>query len=329
MSSRLFSARVFFVSGLWALFLGLGACQQPLHKNSAASRTDSDPNTMVNIAVDWGLGAISTTGGFSQTDGYIDLTTGYMGFLCFENNNACVRASQDVRNVVGNDPVAIQGFALNLSAPTGTSVNIVAASVTTSELLFDVDSGRLLLGPQVTRNLIGSGCDLNAANSVGLAPDPTGQIMTALYLMDEGTPKNNSANSSFKSENGYYNGYMTAARVWYSGLVPASGSDGKPFHFAFVPQDAATVADFGKNGTFEERPVSGSGLYYVPQVQSGGSVSYLHFEADANDASVSNPYNHVVVGFCINGTKTRGSETRPAFLGARVRTYAPQLVIAN
>jgi hypothetical protein len=294
---------------------GFGGKKDPEASEEVANLTADD------IEFNWGTPNFVKKGLLTQIQvTAFESVAGYWGAFCFENNNPCERASSEIREVIKNNPVGIQGFKLNIYQPAGTVVNITAASVTTAWPKISKADGRLSFEERHTRNLVGTACSTSDANAVGLDAGTAGseQIMTSLYLFDRGDRS---------TETGAYsNASMHAARVWYSGFVPyPSISEQEKFLFQYLPSAAAATKDFG----VEQYSEGSSGV--VTTELFGLDSAYattVNNDADTTN-NVPNWASHMVVGFCISGTKVIGSGasalTRPVFLGSKVRTYRPEM----
>ncbi len=315
----------------------LGACAKELVAPSGLTGAGSKPNTGISeeenyeqlrsgvIALDWGLSQFLPKG---------FLFSGIYGFtepsdrenFCFENNSPCVRASSAVREGaggnppgIGNNPVLVQAFQLNMISTATNTFTLQAASVTTAEIQFNSSDGRLVFANRHTRQLVdGQTCSLETVNpqqpnyAVGFDPGTPGaeRALTGLYLYDEGIE--NVEGTMFNTV------YMTSARVWYSGLVPiANSNSAQPFGFGFNPVTQPEIADFGKE-TFVDTATTGIAV----SPKFGLDPTY----AARPEINIPRPNNHVVIGFCIQSQKS-GSVPRPGFLGSKVRTYRPRLFL--
>ena len=313
----------------------LGACAKELVIPAGLTGAGSKPNTGISqeesfeqlisgvIALDWGLSQFLPKGLlFSGIYGFTE-PTDRMNF-CFENNSPCVRASSAVREGaggnppgIGNNPVLVQAFQLNMISTATNTFTLQAASVTTAEIQFNSSDGRLVFANRHTRQLVdGQTCSLETVNpqqpnyAVGFDPGTPGaeRALTGLYLYDEGIE--NVEGTMFNTV------YMTSARVWYSGLVPiANSSSTQPFGFGFNPVTQPEIADFGKD-TFVDTATTGIAV----SPKFGLDPTY------AVQNNIERPNNHVVIGFCIQSQKS-GSVPRPGFLGSKVRTYRPRLFL--
>lgn len=266
------------------------------------------------VVLNWGDFEFQRRGLLSQgTLGFTELIAdNFWGLFCFENNNPCRRASTEIRQEIGNNPVAIQGFQLNMAEPAGTVFELNAASVTTAEILFSGSTGRLTLSGKHTRQLVtGQTCNIAGENAVGLEVGTAGseRILTGLYLYDEGL---------LNVEGNVYNQiHLTSGRVWYSGLKPTPSLEPNlPFSFTFVPAAQAAEADFGKN-SFQTSSSTGNKV----------SPKFGLDEEYANSQGINRFENHVVIGYCIQAQKRTGTVSRPAFLLSKSRTYTPVLEV--
>jgi hypothetical protein len=324
-----------FLRCLPILALALAGCSSSLNDNSTGSTGDGtgstkDANRTVQDATGMSIvwpensdyaksGRIAGQGGTA-----LSITAyGYPGNAnetyfpsCFDNNRNCRRAHADVQATVLNNPVAIQAFRLNLSyadrsgegAALNDAVTVEAASVTTAELQFSASTGAMVLGTANTKQLVaGKTCDLTNANAVGYAnTSGTPKILVGLLLLEEATKSPSIANS-------YFDGVLSAGRVWHSGLYPdgSSTDSTKPFRFRFEPVAEAAYADFGLN-PFTESPAAGD------------TVLTEKFGLSAADG-VARWQNHVITGWCLQGTKTKAGVARPLLWGAYSYLSAPKL----
>jgi hypothetical protein len=215
--------------------------------------------------------------------------------FCFENNNPCRRASSGVRAQVGNNPVVLQAFTLNLAKNTTQANTIEGATVTTAELDFD-SSGNMVLGTPVTKIVAGQGCDLSHKNSVGVAA--SNSVLSSLYFLETGT---------WSSSLGVWqDARATSVRVWYSGILPPETS---ATSYNFVPTGAAASIDFGLEAFTDLTPANG--------VDIVGRFGWVGTEPNLPPNSA----DHVIVGWCLNGTKTVNGQPRPLVLKASSRRY--------
>lgn len=295
-----------------AVLVFLAACPAPAPLTEPAAVGEEEEAgeelSAGSLSLVWEQPAFSVRGLISQVQvlEYIDPSSNFWGLFCFENNNPCVRAAPEIRKAIKNNPVAIHGFRLNLKAASGTTVTLNSAEVTTARLELSASTGNFVFSDRRTQNLIGAAgsCSLSDVNSIGLPNPQVGQerVLTGLYLYDEASPG---------SMGDWSQAHMHAARVWYSGLKPAAPAQGQTFAFSFDPLTEPAEADFGFTSFVE----SGAGIVVSPYF--GVSERY------ATDNSIVGWSSHVVIGFCINGTKSTSETQRPAFLGVKTRTYKP------
>jgi len=314
----------FFSASFFSFLLFfLAFCAQPQSKKKAAEKDtpeDSTELTVDNIEFDWGEQAYAQRGVITSvfTTEFV-YPIDYWGNFCFENNNPCVRASTEIRDTIRNNPVGIQGFQLNFHKPAGTTITITSASVTTAEPRVDGQSGKFFFYDRHVRKLHGTAtCDLNDSNAVGLETPVVGseRILSGLYLYDEGSPT---------STGGYENMYLRAGRIWYSGFVPYASTGNTIYRFQFLPQTEAATVDFG-NQSYSE---SSSGMELSQKF--GLDQNYVNtVNADGDSTNnIGTWESHMVIGFCITGTKTVNGVTRPLLLGSRTRTYKPEMKLIS
>ena len=296
------------------------ACAAPAGSDTATATqkktTEATDNlTTGSIVLDWGAFD------FVETLRVTSLTESVQGDswyqFCFENNNPCRRANADVRAIVANNPVGIQGFQLNLTQAAGTVITITGASVTTAELQFNSDTGAAFFAERHTRLLHGTtSCSLTDPNSVGFAVGNAGseKILTGLYLYDEASTTDNLA---------FHNAYLKAGHVWYSGLKPTASTADSTYNFGFAPSADAAEADFGVDPFTAS---ASTGTYLTEKFGLDEAyVNSVNSDSDPNN-NITRWKNQFVVGFCLSGTKKVGSQAaRPLLYGSRVRTYRPTM----
>lgn len=301
------------------------SCSPPIPNDSTLGGQSSNSNNETEenesvfsgqVVLDWGDFEFERKGMLTQgTFGFTELIAeNYWGLFCFENNNPCKRAAGDIRQEIGNNPVAIQGFQLNMTEASGTSFELRAASVTTAEMQFNGSTGAMTFQNKHTRQMVtGQTCDLNAANAVGMQAGVAGseRVLTGIYIYDQGI---------LNTEGTSYNQiHLSAGRVWYSGVKPAPSLEPNlPFAFTFVPTAQAAEADFGKNS-------------FQTSSQTGTKVSpkFALDEEYASSQNIPRWENHVVIGYCIQAEKVAGNVTSPGFLLSKSRSYRPKLKIRS
>lgn len=310
--------RVRFIPGrrllAFVAFASLAGCGSTLTPNTTNTGDNEDEDTVTDtfgITVSWGdddhVDSGQAVTGMTMTEYEDTASTREVDFpTCFDNNRTCRRAADEVVSVIGNNPVAIQGFQLNFtnknfsSGGTWGSVNVTAASVTTAELRFDGNTGALALRNTTTRQLVsGATCSLSSSNAVGYASSTGSEkILVGLKLYEEAT-KSTASNTS------YYNAHLTSGRVWHSGLYPDGSNTTFPLGFKFEPTDDAVTQDFGTTA-------------FTTTTSTGTKVSPVFTASD----SLSNYKSHVIIGYCLEGNK---AGSRPLVWFSRAFVRRPKL----
>lgn len=307
----------------WTTLLLLSACGSSLDGTTSTDPTADDTKAVTNtsnVTVDWGtddsVASGVVTSSLSMTGYVMDGTEGNFP-TCFDNNRSCRKAASAVQDVILNNPVLVQAFQLNFTKTDASgnggsgqwsSMSLTAASVTTAEIRFDGTTGALKMNTAYTKQLVsGATCTLGSSNTVGYASTAGSEkLLVGMRFFEEATQMQSSSNS-------YTNAYMSAARVWHSGIYPVgAGTASSIFNFSFEPVTDAATADFGINSFTES--------------SSASTLVSPKFGVDSSDASsISGNYkNHVVIGFCIQGTKT-GSSSRPILYFSRAYVRRPTL----
>lgn len=296
--------------------------------------TTTSTNTTTNVSkpfgtgmvqLDWGLedGKLYQSGlGASKLTSFLE---GYGQTYCFENTkylHNCQVARTTIRDVVGSQPVAIQGMQFNFAKQSHNngqdykSYAIQGGWVATAELRFDTASGKMVLGNASIENVYNGACDLSDQSgfTVGYF-DPT-RILTGIYLADE-----YAVNAA-----AYTDAYMQAARVWYSGLVPnpqvasasaPAGTCSGIFCWKFQAPNEATTSDIGVTSFLD---TEGSSLTSKVSGYFGATKNSPFPRWDS----------HVIIGFCLNGYKVGQDDyKRPLVHYVIARTHQPKLVFVH
>ena len=270
----------------------------------------------------------------------------YASQYCFQNNilstTACTRpdTSGDVVAAVGAAPVMVQGFQPMINLTNYSSVNITRASVTMALLTINTATGK----PSFTRRHVrsvypsasdgGVGCDPTAKGSMGIPAPNEGEeyALTGLYLYDDGVPAGNLFSQVVD----------TSTLVSFSGIVPAASSGADIFRYDYVPKDAAETRSFGVQAYSDSGKVLPLGSYTVTSSDSVGRLNYFGLDSNyASNKGLSIFYDDnnnelwsqfVVIGFCIEGTKTvkaggqNAGQQVPIFLRAEAYRQRPKML---
>lgn len=271
---------------------------------------------------------------------------------CFDNatSTLCARASAELRAEVLSYPVAIQALQLIIGRKTDDTITLSDGWFVTAEPRVDTVDGnfhfvdrqiRTLSNGSWTQSLtIPTSCNPADANgnSVGYAPQSgdSQRILTGLQVFGDANVAGLA--NGHGGMDGYSRtyAYVHAAKVWYSGFLPVIGTATVPFAFKIVPELPAgetffSVDNYAASTTFGRFPellengaesgVDG-GPFFVPKI---GLTP-----ADQRELKGSNWYSHVIVGFCLKGTRNEpvidGGSIKvlhPLFFGIDVRTHTP------
>ncbi len=287
------------------------------------------------VELDWGLddGVLHQSGlGASKLTTFLDYGGTIGRSFCFENTkhmHNCQVARAETRDVVGSEPVAIQGFRLNFAKQSHNrhgadyaSYAIEGGWVATAELRFDTATGKMVLGtPGITKVYDGA-CDLADTSGFTTGYFNKDRILTGLYMADEYavTPST------------YTDAFMHAAQVSYSAIVPN-------------PQTASSAAANSDSCVgiycwkFQTRPMTSTittpdnkavntdwGVKSFSTTDSITSKASAYFGLNSQSA-MPRWDSRVVIGFCIKGYKTEANGTkRPLVHYSVARTHQPALV---
>lgn len=278
--------------------------------NSAGDTSKPFGNGVVQM--DWGLDSGKL---YESGIGASKLTTFYEGFghtYCFENTkhlHNCQVAKGTVRDVIGSEPVAIQGFQLNFAKQSHNrngnaykSYAIEGGWVATAELRFDTASGKMVLGNANVQKIYAGGCDLSDKSGFTAGYfDPT-RILTGLYLADE-----YAVNSA-----AYTDAHLKAGRVSYSGLVPNPQTN-QIYSWKFEAADKASTTDFGVNN--------------FTDTDTSTTAKVSGFFGATSSSPIPRWDSHVIIGFCIKGYKVEQNDYKRPLLHYMVaRTHQPKMV---
>jgi hypothetical protein len=307
-------------------------CAQDL-KGKGAGSTDGtvtkDTTVDKALSLEWGDspedgGELIATG-LAQSK--VEAIDGARRAFCFDNllysdsSQNCKRSSTAITSKVHNNPVAIQGFELNFSRLSGQSVVIKKANFTTALPVVNTETGLMEFQHRTTWDFetssggaIHKDCDPSAANSVGYtSPEGAEKVLTGLQVFDTAT--------YFTALGAYGSARLQAGRVWVSGFFPEPTTGGD-FNFKMIPSTVGTAGEQVDFGYYDFNPVNADGVTVSPHF--GLKENPFKNSADATAKALWEgmwPY-HVIVGFCIEGTKTGGSEgTRPLVLRSVSRVF--------
>jgi hypothetical protein len=286
------------------------------------------------VELEWGLddGKLHQSGlGASKLTTFLDYGGTLGRSFCFENTkhlHNCQVAKTETRNVVGSEPVAIQGFTLNFAKQSHNrhgadylNYAIEGGWVATAELRFNTATGKMVLGNPGITQIYAGGCDLADTSGFTAGYFDRNRILTGLYMADEYAVTRSS----------YTDAFIHAAEVSYSAIVPnpktaSAGSN----------SDSCTGIFCWK---FQTRPESSNAT--TPDNKAvktaWGVKSFTETDTITSKASAyfgltsSSPLprwdSHVVIGFCIKGYKTEQNGTkRPLVHYSVARTHEPALV---
>lgn len=302
------------------VFLILTSCAQDIgkKKNEGMIPKDVSTDASKSLSLEWGEsandeGEVIPSG---LGDEKVQAISGSRRAFCFDNlqyqdpSHNCKRAGDDINSVIFNNPVAIQSFQLNFTRLDGQNINLTGLNFTTAYPMIDTESKRIVFRKDSRKTWgfapnISADCSLSQPNTVGYeSAEGKEKILTGLQLFDTAT--------YYSSLGRWGDARLKAGRVWVSGFFP-DPLDNKLFNFTFVPVKKPSEIDFG----------------YSTFVESGSSTNVaispvIGITEDTPDKPEENGEwkFHVLVGFCIKGTKTGGVQgTRPLILRSEVRVF--------
>ncbi len=273
----------------------------------------------VTSYVDWGEDEFVVSGLGVHERIYESVNMGEEAWkdFCFENNNPCRRASEEVNQIIKGRPTPIHAFQLKLKSQLDKYklIDVKGAWIKSAVLAFDRKTGEPHFTKPKTHQL--GECSLEdqpekvnrytRSNAIGFDHSEKGRerLLTGIYLVDDV----DFVFTDKKRTKGFFSkGHLHGGKVWYSGLVGVPDNAGD-LRFVWVPVGgAAPEAEFGKRS-----------------LASTSGVLTKIFGRDYSDWQ-----NRVITGFCMEGTKTLHSDDiLPLFQWGKFRTYRPKLKILD
>ena len=300
--------------------------------------TDSDtvavskPLGIGVVEMDWDLenGKLHQSGvGAAKLTTFLDYGGTVGRSFCFENTkhlHNCQVARTETRDVVGAEPVAVQGFRLNFSKQSHNrhgadyaSYAIEGGWVATAELRFNTATGKMVLGTPGITKIYDGACDLADTSGFTVGYLDQSRILTGLYLADEYAV----------TQASYTDAFIHSAQVSYSGLVPdprtasSSSSDSCQGVYCWKfqnrttststnPDNKAVTTDWGVKSFSETDTLTAKASAYFGLTSA---------------STLPRWDSRVVIGFCIKGYKTEANgHKRPLVHYSVARTHKPALV---
>ena len=305
------SLRVLFFCGL---LLSQSACFMPVQgPNPNLGGRTVDDKTYIEVK---NLKTL-VSGETSRTPNTVSSYAVDSTWFCFDHTRPECAGPES--SAAGTNPLAIKGLQLMLKRATGDVISVQGGWFVTAEPRVDSSDGSFsylerqirvyqngAFVPQLAYSK--TQCHPTDGKAVGYLPasnSASEKMLSGVEAYGDGL-----VTGVFTMEgvlNGYSraNVYIHAARVWYSILKTRSlAAEADPFSFYMLPKlssnDSASLENFAYTSDFGRFPdeadlESSARAYALPRL---GLT-----EDDASSLNQTSWENHVIVGFCLNGTR--------------------------
>ncbi len=334
-------------------------------KKSSAGSSLTVPGgaALTGFQVDWGVSPIQSIESFAKKNPGTNVSLSAIGFensgsatsYCFENSfdgrsGICAQA-MDIQNStaarkLGSDgllyhlPVLIRGFELNVTkkkciidggcgsiSGNWNSVVLEKASFTTAKLSLNKTTGVFSLSQFITEQRVsGQTCDVNEENSIGLVQNTsTAQPIIGIDFHEQPI-------GGIQNENSYINSIISGGRAVYYGIKETSLLSGEKYAFEYAPNSQENSASQIFGGFSSSQFLA---ALNPPSLETSDSnilaLPYLGWKSsDTRRPGAGSGLNeewryHVLVGFCIKGTKSDGTRSYPLIFKSKVRLIMPKM----